>query len=65
MILKNIWHHCHTPTSFCDKQQDKLHEKRANTEFFSVPYFPAISPNTGKYRSEKTPYLDIFQAAQR
>ena len=25
---------------------------------FSGPYFPEFSPNTGKYGSEKTPYLD-------
>ena len=27
---------------------------------FSGPYFPVFSPNTGKYRPEKTPYLDTF-----
>ena len=25
---------------------------------FSGPYFPAFSPNTGKYGPEKTPYLE-------
>ena len=29
---------------------------------FSVLYFSVFSPNTGKYRSEKTPYLDTFYA---
>ena len=28
---------------------------------FSGPYFPVV-PNTGKYESEKTPYLDHFHA---
>ena len=31
---------------------------------FSGPYFPAFSPNKGKYRPENTPYLDIFHAVQ-
>ena len=26
------------------------------------PYFPAFSPNTGKYGPEITPYLDTFHA---
>ena len=29
---------------------------------FSGSYFPVFSPNTGKYRPEKTPYLDTFNA---
>ena len=29
---------------------------------FSDPYFPVFSPNTGKYRPDKTPHLDIFYA---
>ena len=29
---------------------------------FSAPYFPAFSPNTGKYGPEKTPNLDTFHA---
>ena len=29
---------------------------------FSGPYFPVFSPNTGKYRPEKIPYLDTFHA---
>ena len=29
---------------------------------FSGPYFPVFGLNTGKYRLEKTPYLDNFQA---
>ena len=28
----------------------------------SGPHFPVFSPNTGKYRPEITPHLDIFQA---
>ena len=31
---------------------------------FSVPYFPVFGPNTGKYRPEKTPYLDTFHAVR-
>ena len=29
---------------------------------FSGLYFPAFSPNTGKYGPEKYPYLDTFHA---
>ena len=29
---------------------------------FSGPYFPVFGLNTGKYRLEKTPYLDTFYA---
>ena len=29
---------------------------------FSGPYFPAFEMNTGKYRLEKTPYLDTLHA---
>ena len=29
---------------------------------FSGSYFPVFSPNTGKYRPEKTPYLDNSHA---
>ena len=29
---------------------------------FSGPYFPVFGLNTGKYGSEKTPYLDTFHA---
>ena len=32
--------------------------------FFSGPHFPVFGLNTGKYRPEKTLYLDIFQAVQ-
>ena len=43
-----------------------LREKCPNTEFFVVRIFPhsdwIFSPNAGKYRSEKTPYLDTFHA---
>ena len=27
-----------------------------------APYFPVFSPNTGKYGSKITPYLDTFHA---
>ena len=43
-----------------------LREKCPNTEFFLVRIFPhsdsVFSPNVGKYRPEKTPYLDTFHA---
>ena len=42
-----------------------LHEKCPNTELFLVRIFPhsdVFSPNAGKYRPEKTPYLDTFHA---
>ena len=31
---------------------------------FSGPYFPVFSLNMGKYRLEKTPYLDTFEAVR-
>ena len=31
-----------------------MSEKCPNKEFFSGPYFPVFSPNTEKYRPEKT-----------
>ena len=43
-----------------------LREKCSNTEFFLVRIFPHLdwifSPNAGKYRLAKTPYLDTFHA---
>ena len=48
-----------------------LRERCPSMEFFLVRIFShsdrlrrftVFSPNTGKYRSEKTPYLDTFQA---
>ena len=39
-----------------------LREKAPNTEFFSGLYFPVFGLSTGKYRPEKTPYLDTFHA---
>ena len=52
-----------------------LREKCPNTEFFLVrifphsglirrdtPYLSIFSPNAGKHRPEKTPYLDTFHA---
>ena len=53
-----------------------LREKCANTEFFLVRIFPhldwirkdtylsVLCPNAGKYRPEKTPYLDTFHTYQ-
>ena len=29
------------------------------------PYFFVVSPNTGKYRPEKTPYFDTFHAVRQ
>ena len=37
--------------------------KTVQIRSFSGPYFPVFSPNTGKYGSEKTPYLDTFHTA--
>ena len=52
-----------------------LREKYPNMEFFlvrifphldwirrNIPYLSVFSPNAEKYRPEKTPYLDTFQA---
>ena len=39
-------------------------EKCPNADFFSGPYFPVFSPNTGKYGPEKTPYLDTFHSVE-
>ena len=45
-----------------------LREKCPNTEFFQVCIFPHLeyllvfSPIAGKYRPERTPYLDTFHA---
>ena len=39
-----------------------LRENCPNMEFFSGPYFPIFSPNVGKYRPEKPPYLGTFHA---
>ena len=32
------------------------------TEYGENPYLSMLSPNTGKYEAEKTPYLDTFHA---
>ena len=37
-------------------------EKNVKCGVFPGSYFPVFSPNTGKYRPEKTPYLDTFHA---
>ena len=42
-------------------ENEPLREKCPNT-VFSGPYFPAFSPNTGKYGPEKTLYLDTSHA---
>ena len=36
--------------------------KSVQRRSFDVPYFPVFSPNTGKYGSEKTLYLDTFHS---
>ena len=36
-----------------------LREKCPNTDF-SGPYFPVFNQKTGKYGTEKIPYLDTF-----
>ena len=36
--------------------------KESKNGFFSGPYFPVFSPNTGNYGPEKTLYLDTFHA---
>ena len=44
-----------------------LREKCPNTEFFLVrifPYLSVFSPKAGKYRPEKTLYLDTFHAVE-
>ena len=58
-----------------DLQIDSLCEMCANKEFYLVrifqhsnwiridtKYLSVFSPNAGKYRLEKTPYLDTFRA---
>ena len=40
-----------------------MREKCPKTDFFPVPIF-RNSPNTGKYKLEKTPYLDTFYAVR-
>ena len=37
-------------------------EKLSKSGAFSAPFFPVFGMNTGKFRTEKTPYLDIFHA---
>ena len=39
-----------------------LSQKFHNTGYFSGLYFHVSGLNTGKYRPEKTPYLDTFHA---
>ena len=36
--------------------------KSVKIRSYSGPYFPAFSPNAGKYGPEITPYLDTFHA---
>ena len=45
-----------------EKRRITLREKCPNTGVLSGSYFPVFSPNTGKYRPEKTPYLVTFHA---
>ena len=52
--------HSYTPES--DKEEVYIAWKVSKYRVFSGPHFPVFSPNTGKYGSEKTPYLDTFQA---
>ena len=35
---------------------ETVHCVKSNTEFFSRPYGPVLSPNTGKYGPEKTTF---------
>ena len=46
------------------QSQQIFHAARKVSKYgvFSGPYFPVFGLNTGKYGSEKTPYLDNFQA---
>ena len=37
---------------------------RKLVEFFFGPYFPVLSPNTGKYELEKSTYLDNFHTVK-
>ena len=46
--------------TFVPTQEKK---KQKKTGFFYGPYFSVFGLNTGKYGSEKTPYLDTFHAA--
>ena len=52
--------------SIDDVLNEALREKCLNTEFFLVRIFPHLdgirrdTEYAGKYRPEKTPYLDIF-----
>ena len=41
-------------------QQKYTVRKVIKYEVFSGQFFPVFGPNTGKYLTEKTPYLDIF-----
>ena len=67
----------HGSLSTCSREitRQTLHETCLNTEFFLVrifphsdwirtdtPYLSVFSPNAGKYRPGKTPYLDTFHA---
>ena len=49
---------------FCFFQQRNEHllhcVKSVQIRRFSGPYFAVLSPITGKYEPEKTPYLDTF-----
>ena len=49
------------PLNFCIYQH---YVESAKYEVFSGPYVPVFRPNTGKYRPEKSPFLDTFHAVQ-
>ena len=66
---KRMFHGRHK-VSFRGVFQTQLHRFRKSFGVrkvgdFSGPYFPVFSSNTGKYRPEKTAYLDTFHAGLR
>ena len=49
----------------CNISQKSWHcVKSVQILSFSGPYFPVFRVNTGKYRPEKTSYLDTFHAVR-
>ena len=65
-IAQRITYNCKSPASFLVVEfLSDLRENYPNTEFFSVLHVPVCSPNTRKYRAEKTPYLGTFHAVTR
>ena len=53
--------HCHAKLMLLNAS-DNTAWKVSKYGVISGPYFPVFGLNTGKYRTEITPYLDIFQA---